>query len=210
MYSVRGDLRELIVAQEVYWRARRTYASDVSSLSLYHASPGVNVQIVHARVDGWTARAAYSDGLGVPHSCVIWVGDVAPADRPATEVEHKVYPEAEVSCDGDGYTTKGEWAAAGRAYMTYALHKLAQSESRFFAFHHRFTTDASTLDPFIWDRDVTVVISAATPSGWAAKASFTQFPGRTCIVWHGALPDASLPATAAERRKASHDEVACD
>ena len=210
MYSVRGDLRELIVDQETFWRARRTYAADVSSLPMFHATPGVSVQIMRARTDGWSARAGYSDGLGLGHSCVIWVGDIAPAERPTTDLEHKVYPEAEVSCDGDGYTTKGEWAAAGRSYMTYALHKLTQSESRFFAFHHRFTTNAEILDPFIWDRDVSVVISTATPTGWAARASFAQFPGRTCVYWHGSLPDSTLPVTSAERRKASHDQVACD
>jgi hypothetical protein len=210
MYSMRGDLRELIVAQEAYWRARRTYAADVSYLPMFHATPGVNVQIIRARPDGWSARAAYSDGLGLAHSCVIWIGEITPAERPTTDLEHKVYPEAEVSCDGDGYTSKGEWAAAGRAYMTYALHKLTQSESRFFAFHRRFTTNGEALDPFVWDQDVTVTISAATSTGWAARASFTQFPGRTCVFWHGALPDSALPATVAERHKAPHDQVACD
>lgn len=210
MYSVRGDLRELIVAQETFWQARRTYAPDVSYLPMFHPTPGVTVQILQAHPDGWTARAAFNDGLGMPHSCAIWVGEIAPAERPTTEVEHKSYPEAEVSCDGDGYTAKGEWAAAGRAYMTYALRKLMRSESRFFAFHQRFTSDTNALDPFIWDRDVRVVISAATPTGWAARASFAAFPGRSCIVWHGVLPDTAVPATAAERHRADADAVACD
>jgi hypothetical protein len=210
MYSVRANLRELLIAQETFWRARHSYAPDVSFLPMFHPTPGVNVQIIQARVGGWSARAAFSDGLGLPHSCVIWVGEIAPGERPATDVEHKVYPEAEVSCDGDGYSTKGEWTAAGRAYMTYALHKLVQSESRFFAFHRRFTTDTTTLEPFIWDRDVNVAISTATSNGWAARASFGPSPGRSCVIWHGVLPDTAIPTTGTARHSAPPDEVACD
>lgn len=210
MYSVRGNLRELLVAEETFWRARHTYASDVSFLPMFHATPGVNVQIMQARADGWSARAAFSDGLGLPHSCAIWVGEIAPGERPATDVEHKVYPEAEVSCDGDGYTTKGEWTAAGQAYMTYALDKLVESEFRFFAYHRRFTSDTTTLEPFIWDRDVTVAILAATAQGWAARASFAPSPGRSCVIWHGVLPDTAIPTAGAARRSTPHDQVACD
>jgi hypothetical protein len=210
MYSVRGNLRELLVAEEAFWRSRHTYAPDVSFLPMFHPTPGVAVQIVQARADGWSARAAFSDGLGLPHSCAIWVGEIAPSERPATDVEHKVYPEAEVSCDGDGYTTKGEWTAAGRAYMTYALDRLVQSESRFFAFHRRFTTDTTTLEPFIWDRDVTVAISAATANGWAARASFGPSPGRSCVIWHGVLPDTAIPTTSPARRAPPQDQVVCD
>jgi hypothetical protein len=210
MYSVRGDLRQLVLAQENFWRARRTYASDIGALTMFHPAPGVAVQIVHARTDGWSARAGYSDGLGVARSCVIWVGDIAPTDRPATDLEHKVYPEAEVSCDGDGYTTKGEWGAAGRAYMTYALDKLTQSEVRFFAFHHRFTAEEDALDPFIWDRDVSVSIVAASATGWAARASFGATPGKTCIIWHGTLSASDIPTTTAEQLSAGEGQVVCD
>ncbi len=210
MYSVRGNLRELLVAEETFWRARHTYAPDVSFLPMFHPTPGVNVQIMQARADGWSARAAFNDGLGLPHSCAIWVGEIAPGERPATDVEHKVYPETEVSCDGDGYTTKGEWLAAGRAYMTYALDKLVQNESRFFAYHQRFTTDTTSLEPFIWDRDVSVAISAATAKGWAARASFGPAPGRSCVIWHGVLPDTAIPATGMQGRSVPHDQVACD
>jgi hypothetical protein len=210
MYSVRGDLRQLVLAQEDFWRARRTYAPEASYLTTFHTAPGVVVQIVHARVDGWSARAAYNDALGVARSCVIWVGEIAPAERPATDLEHKVYPEAEVSCDGDGYTTKGEWAAAGRAYMTYALDKLIQSQTRFFAFHHRFTTETAALDPFIWDRDVSVAIVVANAGGWAARASFAATPGKTCVVWHGTLSGSDIPTTSAEHLSAREDQVVCD
>jgi hypothetical protein len=210
MYSVRGDLRQLVMAQESFWRARHTYATDVTFLPTFHPAPGVVVQIVRARADGWTARAAYGDAGGSARSCAIWVGDVGSAERPTTDAERKVYPEAEVSCDGDGYTTRGEWGAAGRSYMTYALRKLVQSEARFFAFHQRYTTDPAALDPFIWDREVSVVITAGTPLGWAARATFAGAPGKTCVIWGSVLVPSDIPATAVDHVTPGEAQVACD
>ena len=94
--------------------------------------------------------------------------------------------------------------------MTYALRKLTLSESRFFAFHQRFTTDAATLDPFIWDRDVSVVIVTGTAAGWAARAAFAGVPGRTCVIWHGTLSPGDVPTTAAQHLSASENQVVCD
>jgi len=196
MYSVRSDLRQLVIAQESYWRGRRAYAPDVSYLPTFHPTPGVAVQIVHARADAWTARAAYRDRLGASRSCAIWVGEVAPAERPVTDLERKVYPEAEVSCDGDGHTAGQEWAAAGQAFMTYALRALAESENRYFMFHQRYTANLEALDPFIWDHDVSVVISSATTTGWTARASFALTPGQSCVIWHGTLLTTDLKPNA--------------
>lgn len=155
MYSVRNDLRDLVMAQEAYWHDRQSYASDVGALKSFHIAPGVNVQIMHAGIDGWAARATYGKTANGPavRSCVVWVGAIDPAQRPATEIEHKIYPEAETSCDGDGYNAKTEWAAAGESYMTYALQKLIVNETRYYNFHHRYTALAAQLDPFIWDRE---------------------------------------------------------
>ncbi len=213
MYTVRTDLRRLVMAQEAYWTTRKAYAPDVAALTSFHADPGVTVQIVHARADGWAARATYGNGatgVGV-RSCVVWVGNVDPAERPATDVEHKVYPEAETSCDGDGYNAKAEWAAAGQSYMTYALNKLVVNEARYFAFHHRYTAVVAQLDPFIWDKDVSVEIVAATPTGWAARATFGAAPGKKCVMKHGSLAATDLSASAApDFAGIPGDYVTCD
>jgi hypothetical protein len=210
MFSMRADLRRLVVAQETYWRARKTYASDVSALTSYQETPGVSIQIIRARTDGWTARATYGDVASGLRSCVVWVGDIPSGERPLTEAERKSYPEAEASCDGDGFTTKGEWAAAGRSYMTYALNRLARSESRFFAFHERFTNDPSTLDPFIWDHDVAVTITTATRTGWAARATFAASPNKSCVVWHGTVDTPDVPSTIGRVVPTVDGRVSCD
>jgi hypothetical protein len=212
MYSVRTDLRRLVMAEEAYWRTRQTYASDVAALPDFHPAPGVIIQIVHAKADGWAARAYYGNGTsGGVRNCVVWVGEVDPADRPATNIEHKVYPEAETSCDGDGYNVKTEWGAAGRSYMTYALQKLILNENRYYAFHGQYTTVAAQLDPFIWDRDVAVDIVAGTATGWAARASFGPAPGKSCVIRHGSLDAKALPVTTADKLPVdAADQVTCD
>src|SRR5208283_2632991 len=78
MYTVRSDLRQLVMAQEAYWATRKSYATDVAALGDFHPAPGVTVQILHARADGWAARASYgpaTTGPGV-RSCVVWVGNL--------------------------------------------------------------------------------------------------------------------------------------
>lgn len=208
MYSVRASLRQLVPAQETYWRAKKTYAPDVSDLPNFHPTPGVVLQILRARADGWAARATYGNASG-GRSCGIWVGAVPASERPLTDAERKSYPEAEVSCDGDGYSAKAEWAAAGRSYMTYALKKLSRSEARFYGFHRRYSDDASVLDPFIWDSDVTVTITA-NHSGWAARATFAASPGKSCIQWHGALDSKDLPTTSGRHLSATDGRIVCD
>lgn len=208
IYSVRGDLRELVAAQEMFWHSRKTYATDVSALSMFHPSAGVTVQILRARSTGWTARATYGESIGGSRSCVIWVGDITTPERPLTDVERKSYPEAEATCDGDGYTSRNEWIAAGESYMTYALEGLARSESRFFAFHRRYTTEAAVLDPFVWDSDVLVTITKATAKGWVARATFAGSPGKVCTSWHGALDGADIPHPVS-RPAPADGEVSC-
>jgi hypothetical protein len=210
MFSMRADLRRLVTAQEMYWRTRKTYANDISGLGSYQETPGVSIQIIRAHADGWAARATYGDAVSGRRSCVVWVGDIPSTERPLTDAERKSYPEAEASCDGDGFTTKGEWAAAGRSYMTYALDRLVRSESRFFAFHGRFTNDPSTLDPFIWDRDVAVTITAATRTGWAARAMFAASPNKSCVVWHGTLEPSDMPSTIGRVVPTVDTRVSCD
>lgn len=203
----RATLRRLVAAQEVYWRGRRTYASEAALLPMFHPDAGVVVEITHAEPGGWAARAELGTAT-VTHSCVVWVGAIEPPERPATAAEQKVYPEAEVSCDGDGYTAPAEWDAAGRSYMTYALRALRRSETRYRAVHRRYTADLGALDPFVWDPDVSVTVTAATADGWRARATFRRAPGMQCLLAHGAVP-AGDPA-APDPRPVPDDVVTCD
>jgi hypothetical protein len=203
MGQMRDDLRNLIAAQDLYLSGNGVYAGDVTLLPSFHPMPGVEVRIQHAHNDGWAATETFSAN-GSPRSCTIWVGSVGSMERPATAVERKTYPEAEVACDGDGIKQREEWTSAAQSYMTFALRKLVRSEEKFFALNGRYTTNANALEPFLWDHGVTVTIVAATDGGWAAKASYALFPGKTCVLWRGTIDASALG------RQADRDQIACD
>jgi hypothetical protein len=199
MGQMRSDLRNLITAQELYETGNHAFAGDVDLLPTFHPIPGARVEIT-THSQGWTAV----ESLGGGRTCAIWVGTVAKDDRPATALEHKTFPEAEVACDGDGLRQRAEWASAAQSYMTFALRKLATSEEKYLALYGHYTTDASLLEPFIWDPGVSVSIVAATDQGWAARATFSQFPGKTCVLWRGELDASGLGRTV------DRDQVSCD
>lgn len=208
MGDMRADLRNLIMAQEMYWRANHKYSGDVGALTAFSAKPGVAVEISHATADGWTARATLP-GVG-GRSCVIWAGPVPTVERPATDDEHKTFPEAEVSCDGDGYTQQSEWASAAQSYMTYALRSLEHAQEKYRALNGSYAHDGAALDPFIWDRGVTVTILTASPTAWSARATFGNATGRTCVLWRGDLAQSDVPHTSLKDKPGVRDEVVCD
>src|SRR5271168_272148 len=62
--EMRADLRNLIMAQEMYWTANHKYTGEVGALTAYSAKAGVQVDISHATADGWTARATLPGAAG--------------------------------------------------------------------------------------------------------------------------------------------------
>jgi hypothetical protein len=208
MGEMRADLRNLIMAQEMYWAANHRYATDAGALTAYASKPGVQVEIAHATAEGWTAKATLPGTTG--RSCVIWAGPVPTIDRPTTDDERKTFPEAEVSCDGDGYTQQSEWASAAQSYMTYALRSLEHAQEKYRALNGTYAHDGGALDPFIWDRGVTVTILTASPSAWSARATFGTATGRTCVLWRGDLAQADVPHTSLKDKPGVRDQVVCD
>lgn len=206
--DMRADLRNLIMAQEMYWKTNHHYASTTTDLSAYTSRASDHIEIARVSADGWTAKASASAAPG--RSCVIWAGPVPTVDRPATEDEHKTFPEAEVSCDGDGYTQQSEWASAAQSYMTYALRNLARAQEKYRALNGSYASDQSTLDPFIWDRGVAVTILTASPTAWSARAVFGSATGRTCVIYRGDLAQPDIPHTALKDKPGVRDEVVCD
>ncbi len=204
MGQMRSDLRNLITAQELYQTGNRAFAGNIDLLPTFKPIPGAHIEILSAGAQGWAAVESMPTSFGLGKSCVIWVGSVASGERPTTEAEHKTFPEAEVACDGDGLRQRAEWAAAAQSYMAFALRKLAKSEEKYMALNGHYTTDAAALEPFIWDPGVSVSIVAATDQGWAAKAAYTGFPGKTCVMWRGELDASGLGRTV------DRDQVACD
>ncbi len=204
MGQMRSDLRNLITAQELYQTGNMKFAGNIELLPTFHPMMGAKVDIVSVESNGWAAVETLPVGAGVGHSCVVWVGSIDKTDRPTTESERKTFPEAEVACDGDGLSQRAEWAAAAQSYMTFALKKLAKSEEKYLALNGRYTQDPTKLETFAWDPGVTVSIVSATESGWAARATFVLFPGKSCVMWRGELDASGLG------RSVDRDQVSCD
>jgi hypothetical protein len=93
--AMKGDLRRLVSANEVYHAKNAKYAGDVSALPGFKSSAGVSVSILGATAGGWSAKATAS---GLPgKSCVIYVGTVS--TPPKTDTEGRSGPEAVAACD---------------------------------------------------------------------------------------------------------------
>ena len=99
-------------------------------------------------------------------------------------------------------------ATKERAYvarMKSDLRNLATAQE---AYYYEFRTyyngpiPSGGVLPFDPSPGVTLVLSGVTGSGWAAQATHTQAPGRTCALFFGTAPPVA-PAT-------TEGEVACN
>jgi hypothetical protein len=93
--AMKGDLRRLVSANEVYHAKNGRYSASVATLLAYHATAGVTVTILSATAGGWAAQATAAVMPG--KSCVIFVGSVPTA--PTTQAEKRSAAEAVVVCD---------------------------------------------------------------------------------------------------------------
>lgn len=91
--AMKGDLRAIVSANEVYHAHHATYAKSVDSLPGFHTHPGVSITFVSVADHGWSAKATGASAPG--KSCVIYVGAVPP---PKTE-QGLSGPEAVATCD---------------------------------------------------------------------------------------------------------------
>jgi hypothetical protein len=57
--SVRSDLAHVRAAQEAYYAANQTYASELGDLENVKLSPGTTVVILSSSPDGWEAEATH-------------------------------------------------------------------------------------------------------------------------------------------------------
>ena len=93
--AMKGDLRRLVSANEVYRAEKGQYSAQVTVLRGYHPSPGVTVTILQASSTGWAGQATAASLPG--KSCVIVVGTVP--TQPTTLADKRSGPEAVAVCD---------------------------------------------------------------------------------------------------------------
>jgi hypothetical protein len=93
--TMKGDLRRLVSANEVYRAEKGQYSAQVSALRGFHPSTGVTVTILQASSTGWAAQATAASLPG--KSCVIVVGTVP--TQPTTLADKRSGAEAVAVCD---------------------------------------------------------------------------------------------------------------
>jgi hypothetical protein len=100
--AVKADLRNLVVAEEVFFSDSVRYTADLSSLEILgrlSLTSGAKIRIVWATQAGWAA-VAEGGRLGSA-SCVIRIGAVPDSLRPHTRVQQREGEEGAPRCDGD-------------------------------------------------------------------------------------------------------------
>lgn len=77
---LKSDLRNLAVAQEMYFEANRSYTSDLAALR-FNPTRGVDFQFTTVTTTGWEAIATHNGAD--PRVCSMFYGNISPTG-PAT------------------------------------------------------------------------------------------------------------------------------
>ena len=102
------------------------------------------------------------------------------------------------------------WQATPASVLKNALRNVVAAEEKYRSAHPVFagTVEALHLD---LGPDVKVEIFGVTTTGWRAKAIHRARPGRSCVVFVGALATADLPKTDGDGDMAGEEGVPlCD
>jgi hypothetical protein len=102
------------------------------------------------------------------------------------------------------------WQATPASVLKNSLRAVVSAQDKYRASHPGFasTLEALQVDP---GADVKIQILGAGPAGWRAKATHRTRPGRSCVVFVGALNGAELPRTDGDGEMAGEERVPlCD
>jgi hypothetical protein len=223
--EIRRSLRQLVAAEESFFAENGTYTDD---LSVIRFSPGKNVttRFLWLSRDGWAASGTHA---ALPDKdCVIFVGK---AQAPPTTLKYVRAGRLGVPvCDDRSDVSKPVATAPRtpaptpsppdtistldlldpRVVMKVDLRNLAHSQETYFKMQGSYARRTETMAlQYLWHRDVRVRILASDGESWAAKATHAKFPGKSCVIWFGAVSE--RPVTDAQRRQESRAGVpVCD
>ena len=223
--EIRRTLRRLVVAEETFFAENGTYTDE---LSVIRVTPGrdISIRFLWLSREGWAAsgtHAALAD-----KDCVIYVG--RPESPPTTLKYVRSGGEGVPACDDRSPPSTRVTAAPPRqaappppadtvstldlldprVVMKVDLRNLAHSQETYHAMQGFYARRTPTLAlQYLWHRDVRVDILEADAQSWAARARHARFPGRSCVIWFGAV--SQRPMTDARRLRADRPGVpVCD
>jgi len=102
------------------------------------------------------------------------------------------------------------WQATPASVLKGALRSVAAAQERYRAGHGGYAASVDLLDVRP-EGGVRVEILLASVTGWQAKATHALQPGRSCVVFVGALGDVEAPRTDADREMAGEEGIPlCD
>jgi hypothetical protein len=102
------------------------------------------------------------------------------------------------------------WQATPASMLKGALRSVAVAQERYRAAHGVYAAAVDGLD-LRPDNGIRIEILLAGAGGWQAKASHASQPGRSCVVFVGALGDVEAPRTDADREMAGEEGIPlCD
>jgi hypothetical protein len=223
-------LRRLVAAEETFFAENGTYSDDLSHIG-FKPSPNTKLSFLWISREGWAASGTHADLPG--RDCVIFVGR---AEAPPTTLKYvRSGREGVPVCDDSRVPSPRSRASAPatpgptpkpspeppdtgsaldvldpRVVMKVDLRNLAHSQDTYFRMQGVYARRPQTLAlQYIWHRDVRVEILTADAQSWAAKATHARFPGKSCVIWFGPVPQ--RPVTNALKRQDSRAGVpVCD
>lgn len=225
--EIRHALRQLVGAEETFFAETGTYTDE---LSVIRAAPSTNVEIrfLWLSRDGWAASGTHTALPG--KDCVIFVGK---AEAPPTTLKYVRTGRLGVPVCDDRFAPTKRVAATPRpatpapapspldtanaldlldprVVMKVDLRNLAHSQETYFKMQGSYARRTQNLAlQYLWHRDVRVRILASDGESWAAKATHAKFPGKSCVIWYGPVPQ--RPKTDAQQKGTGRSGVpVCD
>ena len=102
------------------------------------------------------------------------------------------------------------WQATPASMLKGALRSVAVAQERYRAAHGVYAAAVDRLD-LRPENGIRIEILLAGAGGWQAKATHVSQPGRSCVVFVGALGDLEAPRTDADREMAGEEGIPlCD
>ncbi len=102
------------------------------------------------------------------------------------------------------------WRATPASLLKTALRAAAAAQARYRAEHGTYAADARQL-AFRAESGIRVDVLGAGAGGWQGKATHMNQPGRSCVVFVGALDGAESPRTDGDREMAGEEGIPlCD
>ena len=221
--EIRRSLRRLVVAEETFFAENGTYSDDLALIG-FRPDENTSIRFFWVSREGWAASATHTELDG--KDCVVFVGQ---ASAPPTTLKYvRSGSEGVPVCDDPSAPRKPVAAVPAaeaspppeaanpldlldpRVVMKVDLRNLAHSQETYLAMQGVYArrTQALALQ-YLWHRDVRVEILTADAQSWAAEATHARFPGKSCVIWVGAV--SRRPATDALRRQETRAGVpVCD